>query len=216
MFCKVCLFASISAGGGIIDLGLKHGHPWATSSALPTGPHLPLPCCVRSYHVIVGQLHSIAGTHLTRWGLLVAAGANLPPWLGGLNCQVFTPSCSFTATLNQWPMGVGKCPGSLTLSSVILRCVFFTGSWIFLCCGVKLQLLVGVTCLRTPPLVSAFFPCFRSPPPTAVFSHSPIRGSTCPWIPFSNSASEGLQTMTTVSCDGHFRSPWSYLLFSTL
>lgn len=143
--------------------------------------HFPV-VSFRSYSVIVGQLHLIARTHLTGWAF--SGGWSQSACIsGGPNCQVFTPYCSFMATLNQWPMGVGKCPSSLMSSSVILRCVFFTGSWIFLCCGIKPQLLMWVTCLRTQPLVSAFFPCFRSPPPTAVFSHSPIKGSTCPWIP---------------------------------
>lgn len=167
-----------------MDLGLKHGYPWATSSALPTGPHLPLPCCVSQVlpcHCGSAAFNCRNSSHWLR--AFSGCWAHLLTCPGGLNCQVFTPSCSSTATLNQWLMGGGKCPGSLTVSSIILRCVFFTGSWIFLCSGLKLLLLVEVTCFRTQPLVSAFFPCFRSPPPTSVFSHSPIKGSTCPRIP---------------------------------
>lgn len=172
---SVCIYFSQNALEEILwilgsNMGILGPHPVLFPLGLIC--HFPV-VSLRSYHVIVGQLHSIAGTHLTRWGLLVAA----------------EPICSHAQEAwiarysHQWLMGGGKCPGSLTVSSIILRCVFFTGSWIFLCYGLKLLLLVEVTCFRTQPLVSAFFPCFRSPPPTSVFSHSPIKGSTCPRIP---------------------------------
>lgn len=213
MFCKVCLFASTSPEGGIIDLGLKHGpHPVLFPLGLIC--HF-LVVSFRSYHIIEGQLRSIAGIPLTHWGLLVAAGANLPACPQGLNFQVFTPSCSSMATLNQCPMGVGKCPGSLTLSSVILRCVFFTGSLFFLCCGVKLHLLMGVTYKHTAVSV-CLLSLFQIPTPYSCFlsliyqrKYLPLN-SLSPVLVLKGSKLWQLCHVTVIiHIIRHFRSPWS-------